>query len=133
MALLGWSPGGEQELFDLPGLVDAFDLKGISKSPAVFDLAKLKWMNAEYIKAMQPEAFYLAAEPYLKNAVHRPGIDLQSSMRRWPYLVMRIDHWRSSRWKTGKLPRSDLPSAVTSSLASTVPRPGHQLTGDLEM
>ena len=42
-------------------------------------------------------------------------------------------HWRSSRWKTGKLPRSDLPSAVTSSLASTVPRPGHQLTGDLEM
>ena len=46
---------------------------------------------------------------------------------------MRIDHWRSSRWNTGKLPRSDLPSAVTSSLASTVPRPGHQLTGDLEM
>lgn len=78
VALLGWSPGGEQELFDLPGLVDAFDLKGISKSPAVFDLAKLKWMNAEYIKAMQPEAFYLAAEPYLKNAVHRPGIDLHA-------------------------------------------------------
>ena len=57
----------------------------------------------------------------------------RSAMRRWPYLVMRMDHWRSSRWKTGKLPRSDLPSAVTSSLASTVPRPGHQLTGDLEM
>ncbi len=42
---------------------------------------------------------------------------------------MRIIHWRMLRLNTGKLPRSDLPSAVTSSLASTVPRPGHQFTG----
>ncbi len=78
VALLGWSPGGEQEIYDLPGLVEAFDLKGISKSPAVFDLAKLTWMNAEYLKAMTPEAFYEAAEPYLKAAIHSPSIDLHA-------------------------------------------------------
>ena len=78
VALLGWSPGGEQEIFDLQGLVDAFDLKGISKSPAVFDLAKLHWMNAEYLKAMAPEAFYEAAEPYLRKAISNPAIDLRA-------------------------------------------------------
>ena len=78
VALLGWSPGGEQEIFDLQGLVDAFDLKGISKSPAVFDLAKLRWMNAEYLKAMAPEAFYEAAEPYLRKAISNPAIDLRA-------------------------------------------------------
>lgn len=78
VALLGWSPGGEQEIFDLQGLVDAFDLKGISKSPAVFDLAKLRWMNAEYLKAMAPEAFYETAEPYLRKAISNPAIDLRA-------------------------------------------------------
>ncbi len=75
VALLGWSPGGEREIFDLPALVEAFELKGISKSPAVFDLAKLRWMNAEYLKAMEPEAFYEAAAPYLETAVKNPAID----------------------------------------------------------
>lgn len=78
VALLGWSPGGEQEIFDLQGLIDAFDLKGISKSPAVFDLAKLRWMNAEYLKAMAPDAFYEAAEPYLRKAISNPAIDLRA-------------------------------------------------------
>lgn len=78
VALLGWSPGGEQEIFDLQGLIDAFDLKGISKSPAVFDLAKLRWMNTEYLKAMAPEAFYEAAEPYLRKAISNPAIDLRA-------------------------------------------------------
>ncbi len=78
VALLGWSPGGEQEIFTLDELIKAFDLKGVSKSPAVFDIAKLKWMNAEYIKAMSPEAFYAAAEPYLKKAITNPAIDLHA-------------------------------------------------------
>ena len=55
VALLGWSPRGElaeQEFFTLPELVQAFDIAGISKSPAVFDLAKLRWMNAEYMKKL---------------------------------------------------------------------------------
>ena len=78
VALLGWSPGGEQEIFTLEELIKAFDLKGVSKSPAVFDIAKLKWMNAEYIKAMSPDAFYTAAEPYLKKAITNPAIDLHA-------------------------------------------------------
>ena len=78
VALLGWSPGGEQEIFSLEDLVKIFDLKGISKSPAVFDIVKLKWMNAEYIKAMSPEAFYAVAEPYLKQAITNPAIDLKA-------------------------------------------------------
>ena len=53
----------------------------------------------------------------------------RSSIRRSAYAVIRIIHWRMLRRNTGKLPRSLRPSAVTSSLASTVPRPGHQLTG----
>jgi len=77
VALLGWSPGGEQEIFDMPGLVRAFDIRGISKSPAVFDIVKLRWMNTEYVKAMSAEAFFGAAEPYLRKAVTAPAIDLR--------------------------------------------------------
>ena len=57
----------------------------------------------------------------------------RSSARRSAYAVMRIIHWRRLRLKTGKLPRSERPSLVTSSLESTVPRPGHQLTGASEV
>lgn len=79
VALLGWSPGGEQEIFDMDGLVNAFDIHGISKSPAVFDINKLRWMNACYIKAMAPSEFYNLAEPWLKKAVSTPSIDLQAA------------------------------------------------------
>ncbi len=77
IALLGWSPGGEREIFSLDELRQIFDFHDISKSPAVFDKAKLTWMNAEYIKAMAPEAFYELALPYLQKAVSTPGIDLR--------------------------------------------------------
>ena len=75
VALLGWSPGGEQEIFSLPELVEIFDLKGISKSPAIFDIEKLKYFNAEYIRAMSPEAFAAVAEPFIRQAVKNPAID----------------------------------------------------------
>jgi glutamyl-tRNA synthetase len=78
VALCGWAPGGEQEIFSMPELIAAFDVKGISKSPAVFDLAKLKWMNTEYIKAMDPDEFYEAALPYLKQAIPTAAIDLKA-------------------------------------------------------
>ena len=70
VALLGWSPEGEEEMFTLPELVKAFDYHRISKSPAVFDMVKLRWMNGEYIKRMDFERFYQIAEPYLKETVH---------------------------------------------------------------
>ncbi len=77
VALLGWSPKGdlaEQEIFSLEQLVDAFDIAGISKSPAIFDIAKLDYFNATYLRAMSPEAFALVAEPYIRQAVHNPNI-----------------------------------------------------------
>ena len=77
IALLGWSPQGEQEIFTLPELVQAFDISGISKSPAIFDEQKLRWMNGEYIRKMAPEHFYELALPYLKQAVKREDIDLK--------------------------------------------------------
>ena len=81
VALLGWSPKGalaEQEFFTLDELVKAFDIAGISKSPAVFDIVKLKWMNAEYIKKLSPEEFYAKAETWLKKAIANPAIDLHA-------------------------------------------------------
>ena len=75
VALLGWSPGGEQEIFSLKELVDVFDMRGISKSPAIFDIEKLTYFNSEYIRALAPEKFAALAEPYIRQAVKDPAID----------------------------------------------------------
>ena len=69
VALLGWSPEDNEEIFSLDELIRRFDYHHISKSPAVFDYTKLKWMNGEYLKAMDFDRFYEMAEPYLKEAV----------------------------------------------------------------
>jgi glutamyl-tRNA synthetase len=74
IALLGWNPGGEQEKFTLEELVDVFDIKGISKSPAIFDVQKLKWLNGQYLRAMSAEVFHAAALPYIRKTV-KSGID----------------------------------------------------------
>lgn len=71
IALLGWSPEDNTEIFSLDELIANFDYKRISKSPAVFDYTKLKWMNGEYIKAMDDDKFYEMAEPYLKKSLSR--------------------------------------------------------------
>ena len=70
VALLGWAPGGEREIYSLPELVEAFDIKGISKSPAIFDPLKLRAINAEYIRRLSPEEFQKKAEPWIDKAVH---------------------------------------------------------------
>ena len=78
VALLGWSPKGElaeQELFTLPELVKAFDMTGISKSPAIFDRQKLDHFNAVYLRSMAPEAFAKVAEPYIRQTVTDPRFD----------------------------------------------------------
>ena len=69
VALLGWSPEGNQEIFSLEELVKAFDFHRMNKSPAVFDLGKLKWMNGEYIKAMDFDKFYERAEGYIRKVI----------------------------------------------------------------
>ena len=72
VALLGWSPKGEyaeQEIFSLEELTKVFDMTGISKSPAIFDIAKLDHFNAVYLRAMEPAAFAKVAEPYIRQSV----------------------------------------------------------------
>lgn len=69
VALLGWSPEDNTEIFTLEELIKKFDYRHLSKSPAVFDYTKLKWMNGEYFKAMEEDRFYEMAEPYLKDAL----------------------------------------------------------------
>lgn len=69
VALLGWSPADNQEIMSLEELVEKFDYRHMSKSPAVFDYTKLKWMNGEYIKKMDFERFYEMAEPYIREVV----------------------------------------------------------------
>lgn len=75
IALLGWCPKDNQEIFTLDELVKAFDISGISKSPAVFDYDKLEWFNGEYIKAMTDEQFAQVAEPYFNEALGDMPID----------------------------------------------------------
>ena len=76
VALLGWSPSDNREIFSLEELVEAFDYRHMSKSPAVFDYGKLKWMNSEYIKAMDFEAFYERALPVIKETITK-DLDLK--------------------------------------------------------
>ena len=77
IALLGWSPSGTQEIFSLKELEENFDMAGLSKSPAIFDIKKLTWMNSEYLKAMDFEKYYALAEPKLKEALGDTDLDLK--------------------------------------------------------
>ena len=68
IALLGWSPEGTEEIFSLHQLIECFDYKRVNKSPAVFDMVKLRWMNGEYIKAMDDDAYKARAMEDLKKS-----------------------------------------------------------------
>ena len=76
IALCGWSPDSDREIFSLKELVEIFDYHRIGKAPSVFDYQKLRWMNGEYLKAMDPDRFYEMAEPYLKKALTK-DLDLR--------------------------------------------------------
>ena len=75
VALLGWAPGGEREIYSIRELAEAFDLSGISKSQAIFDIEKLTYFNSAYIRAMEPAEFAAVAEPYIRQTVKNPAID----------------------------------------------------------
>lgn len=77
IALLGWAPKGENEIFSLEELIKEFDIQGLSKSPAIFDPMKLKAINGKYIKALTPEKFAEYAIPYIKQTVKREDVDLE--------------------------------------------------------
>ncbi|MFR1832719.1 MAG: glutamate--tRNA ligase [Lachnospiraceae bacterium] len=76
VALLGWSPEDNREIFSLDEMVKEFDYRRMSKSPAVFDMTKLRWMNGEYMKSMDFDKFYEMAEPYLKEVIKK-DLDLK--------------------------------------------------------
>ena len=76
VALLGWCPEDNREIFSLEELVKVFDYHHMSKSPAVFDVQKLRWMNGEYMKAMDFDKFYEMALPYIQKTITR-DIDLK--------------------------------------------------------
>ncbi len=77
IALLGWAPGDEREKFTMAELEEAFNVKGISKSPAIFDEKKLAWLNGEYIRELSAEAFHELALPYYEGVITNPDIDLK--------------------------------------------------------
>ena len=83
VALLGWSPGDDREFFTLEELEETFDIKGLSKSPAIFDINKLRWMNSEYIKKLNPDDFHEMALPYYKKA----GLPLEMNLKRISSLI----------------------------------------------
>ena len=97
VALLGWSPSENREIFSLPELVEAFDYHHINKSPAVFDVPKLKWMNGEYIKKMDPEVFYERALPYMQKVLqgeydfHKIAAMVQTRIEIFPDICELID------------------------------------------
>ena len=76
VALLGWSPEENREVYSLDELIKVFDYHNLSKSPAVFDMVKLKWMNGEYLKAMDFDRFFAMAEPYIREVVKK-DLDLK--------------------------------------------------------
>ncbi len=77
IALLGWSPGTDEEFFTLEELAERFSISGISKSDAIFDPAKLRWMNGEYIRKLSFAEFHEMAIPYYKQAIQREDVNLE--------------------------------------------------------
>jgi glutamyl-tRNA synthetase len=97
IALLGWNPGTEREKFTLEELVEAFDLGGISRSPAIFDVHKLTWLNGQFIREMPLEKFHEIALPWIRQAVKREDIDLMK--------ISRVLHERTEKF-------SDIPGQI---------------------
>ena len=77
IALLGWSPETEQEIYTLDELIKVFNISRISKSPAIFDIDKLTWMNGVYLRNMDLDQYYDLVKPYLEEAIHSE-VDLRS-------------------------------------------------------
>lgn len=75
IALLGWSPGDDREFFTLPELADVFDVKGLNKAPAIFNMDKLTWFNSEYIRRMDFEAYLEMATPWFDQALAGKNMD----------------------------------------------------------
>lgn len=89
IALLGWSPEGEKEIFTLDELVKEFDVKRISKSGAIFDMNKLKWINSQYMKNLSTNQLVDLCRPFLEKAY-----DLSDKSEQWVEKLVEVhkDH-----------------------------------------
>mgnify|MGYP000890737323 CR=1 FL=1 len=81
VVLLGWSPGDNREIFSLKELESIFDINGINKAPAIFDMNKLNWFNGEYIRKLSEDEFHEIAKPYYEGAIKNGSIDLKKVSR----------------------------------------------------
>ncbi len=105
VALLGWAPHGdiaEKEFFSMDELIEAFDIHSISKSPSAFDMNKMNYFNAAYLRELSPEAFAAAAEPYIRQVVKNPAVDaaaiaelLQARCERLTEIPEKIDFFEA--------------------------------------
>ena len=105
VSLLGWSPRGElaeQEFFTMEGLIEAFELEGLSKSPSAFDVEKLNYFNSTYLKEMNPEDFAAAAMPWIDKAVTAQNVDksqlpalLQTRLNRLDEIPAMVDFFEA--------------------------------------
>lgn len=77
IALLGWSPRSEREFFTLKELEECFDVEGLNKSPSIFDMDKLTWFNAEYMRKLSFEEFYEVAKPWMAKVLDPERFDLK--------------------------------------------------------
>lgn len=89
LALLGWSPGGEKEFFSLEELIEEFSMDRVAKNPAVFDVDKLNYISAQYMKKASPEVITELALPHLKEAGYI-GDDLSGEEREWLIQVVAL-------------------------------------------
>ena len=120
VALLGWNPGTDQERFTLEELVKAFALQGLSKSPAIFDMAKLTWFNAEYIRSLDLDVFHELVRPYFARAIDVDRFDtrrlaelMQPRCEVLPDVVDTVSYTHLDVYKRQKLNRANWKNMVT--------------------
>lgn len=77
IALLGWCPKDNKEKMTMQELIDEFDVSGISHSSSIFDEAKMRWLNGEYLKAMSEQDFEKVATPWIKQAIGDKDYDVK--------------------------------------------------------
>lgn len=77
IALLGWCPKDNKEKMSMQEMIDEFDVSGISHSSSIFDEAKMRWLNGEYLKAMSAEDFEKVATPWIEKAIDGRDYDVK--------------------------------------------------------
>lgn len=116
IALLGWSPSSDKELFTLEELCEAFSLDRVAHSNAVFDREKLNWMNAQYLRDLSPEELLNRARPFIQRELSQPHSYTEAQLQRILQLVIEPVHTLN-----------ELPDAISYFFGEAAPEPGDEL------